>query len=69
MSKQSNRKVTVKLKNIRDGNQWYYKEIHQMTLSEKLMKRLHTGEKLRLVTLHPPKHTVESLQRKKETTK
>ena len=65
MSKQKCKKVTVKLKNIRDGNEWHYKNIHQMTLSEKLMVRLRNGEKLRLMTLHPPKHTAKTLLDKK----
>ena len=65
MSKQANKKVAVKLKNIRNTNQWYYKGIHQMTLSDKQMIRLHNGEKLKLMTLHAPKHTTETLEKKR----
>ncbi len=66
MSKQANKKVSVKLKNIRNTNQWYYKDIHQKTLSDKLMTRLHNGEKLRLMTIHAPKHTTETLAKRRE---
>ena len=65
MSKQANKKVAVKLKNIRNTNQWYYKDIHQMTLSDKLMARLHNGEKLKLMTIHAPKHTAKTLEHKR----
>ena len=64
MSKQANKKVAVRLKNIRDTNQWYYKDIHQKTLPDKLIKRLQNGEKLRLMTIHAPKHTVATLAKK-----
>lgn len=66
MSKQANKKVAVKLKNIRNTNQWYYKDIHQMTLSDKLMARLHNGEKLKLMTIHAPKHTAKTLEHKRK---
>lgn len=65
MSKQANKKVAVKLKNIRNTNQWYYKGIHQKTLSDKQMIRLHNGEKLKLMTLHAPKHTTETLAKRR----
>lgn len=64
MSKQANKKVAVRLKNIRDTNQWYHKDIHQKTLSDKLIKRLQNGEKLRLMTINAPKHTVATLAKK-----
>ncbi len=66
MSKQKNKKVAVKLKNIRNTNQWYHKGIHQKTLPDKLIKRLQNGEKLRLMTINAPKHTTETLQRKRD---
>ena len=65
MSKQANKKVAVKLKNIRNTNQWYHKGIHQKTLSNKQMTRLHNGEKLRLMTLHAPDHTTATLAKRR----
>jgi hypothetical protein len=64
MSKQANKKVAVRLKNIRDTNQWYHKGLHQKTLSNKLIKRLQNGEKLRLMTINAPKHTTATLAKK-----
>jgi hypothetical protein len=66
MSKQKNKKVAVKLKNIRKTNEWYYKDIHQKTLPDKLIKRLQNGEKLRLMTIHAPKHTAKTLEHKRK---
>jgi hypothetical protein len=66
MSKQANKKVAVKLKNIRNTNEWYYKDIHQKTLPDKLIKRLQNGEKLRLMTIHAPKHTAKTLEHKRK---
>ena len=67
MSKQANKKVAVKLKNIRNNKEWYYKDIHQMTLSDKQMARLQNGEKLKLMTIHAPKHTAKTLDKKRLT--
>ena len=64
MSKQKNTKVNVRLKHIRDTNQWYFKDIHQKTINNKDMIRLQNGETLRLVTLHAPDHTAKTLEKK-----
>lgn len=64
MSKQKNKKVNVKLKHVKDG-QWYFKDIHQKTLSDKELSRLANGETLRMMTIHAPKHTQKTLEKKK----
>ena len=64
MSKQKNRKVNVRLEDIRQQNRWYYCGLHQRILSRKAMQRLRNGEELRLMTIHPPNHTVRSLKNK-----
>ena len=64
MSKQKNRKVNVRLNHTKNGI-WFYKDIHQKTLSLKELQRLENGETLRLVTINAPKHTAKTLERKR----
>ena len=64
MSKQKNRKVNVRLNHTKNGI-WFYKDIHQKTLSLKELQRLENGETLRLMTIHAPKHTAKTLERKR----
>ena len=74
MSKQANKKVAVKLKNVRicenspHLGEWIYKGKHQKWLSRKELERLLNGEKLKLMTIHPPKHTAKTLEKKRRTT-
>lgn len=71
MTKQANKKVAVKLKNVRicenspHLGEWVYKGKHQKWLSRKELERLLNGEKLRLMTIHPPKHTAKTLAKKR----
>lgn len=71
MSKQANKKVAVKLKNvkIKEGMphlaEWVYKGKHQKWLSKKDLIRLQNGEKLKMMTIHAPKHTTETLTKKR----
>ena len=70
MSKQKNRKVNVRLEHVRRCGdspllaEWIYKGKHQKWLSRKELLRLQNGEELRLMTIHPPNHTVRSLKNK-----
>jgi len=70
MSKQAQQRVTVKIKDIKicaDSPllaEWVYKGKHQKWLSRKELLRLQNGEELRLMTIHPPNHTVRSLKNK-----
>ena len=71
MSKQKNQKVNVRLKDviIKDNSphlaEWIYKGKHQKWLSRNELQRLANGETLRLMTIHPPKHTAKSLEKKR----
>lgn len=71
MSKQANRKVNVKLKDviIKDNSphlaEWIYRGKHQKWLSHTELQRLANGEILRLMTINPPKHTATSLEKKR----
>jgi hypothetical protein len=73
MSKQKNKKVAVKLKNVRICKnsphlaEWIYKGKHQKWLSKKDLIRLQNGEKLRMMTIHAPKHTTATLAKKRLT--
>lgn len=73
MSKQANKKVAVKLKNVRICEnsphlaEWIYKGKHQKWLSKKDLTRLQNGEKLRMMTIHAPKHTAKTLDKKRLT--
>ena len=74
MTKQANKKVAVKLKNVKicenspHLGEWIYKGKHQKWLSRKELERLLNGEKLKLMTIHPPKHTAKTLEKKRRTT-
>ena len=71
MSKQANKKVAVKLKNVRICKnsphlaEWIYKGKHQKWLSRKELEQLQNGRKLKLMTIHAPKHTTETLEKKR----
>ena len=72
MSKQKNKKVAVRLKNVRICKnsphlEWIYKGKHQKWLSKKDLIRLQNGEKLRMMTIHAPKHTTATLAKKRLT--
>lgn len=72
MSNQKNRKVNVRLKHVKICEnsphlaEWVFRGKHQKWLSRNELNRLAKGETLRLMTIHPPKHTQKTLQRKKE---
>ena len=71
MSKQKNRKVNVKAKHVKICKdsphlaEWIYKGKHQKWLSRAELQRLEAGETLRLMTIHAPKHTAKTLERKR----
>ena len=73
MSKQANKKVAVKLKNVRICEnsphlaEWIYKGKHQKWLSKKDLTRLQNGEKLRMMTIHAPQHPAQPLAKKRLT--
>lgn len=68
MSKQANKKVLVKLKNVRICEnsphlaEWIYKGKHQKWLSRSELEQLENGRKLKLMTIHAPKHSAKTLQ-------
>ena len=70
MSNQKNRKVNVRLKHVRICEnsphlaEWIFKGKHQKWLSRKELQQLEQGKTLRLVTIHAPKHTEKTLERK-----
>ena len=45
--------------------EWIYKGKHQKWLSRAELQRLLNGETLRLMTIHAPKHTAKTLDRKR----
>ena len=71
MSKQKNKKVAVKLKNVRICKnsphlaEWIYKGKHQKWLSRAELEQLQNGRKLKLMTIHAPKHTAKTLEQKR----
>ena len=73
MTKQANKKVKVKLKDIKikEGMphlaEWIYKGKHQKWVSQEDLKRLQNGQELRIMTIHPPKHTTNTLEKKRRT--
>ena len=70
MSKQKNIKVKIKLNDVRIKHdsphlaEWIYKGKHQKWLSRKELQQLEQGQILRLMTIHAPKHTEKTLERK-----
>lgn len=72
MSKQKRERVNVRLKDviIKTGMphlaEWIYKGKHQKWLSKNELSRLVNGETIRLMVIHPPKHTVNTLRKRRE---